>query len=149
MSIKKLKYQRLLAMTFAGAALGLVHLWWQFFNTEQLLIEELKPLIKNFEGFYDWEKSFFIPEIILAGSFMLSAALLWFNIGGSGRNTIAAASSGAALCLGVLDLNYGFSTGLYLVAHPYLSDALSAGLSITAVGVVGLSILLYQPLSTR
>jgi hypothetical protein len=44
----------------------------------------------------------------------------------------------------VLDLSAGFSTGLYVIAHPYANEVLSFDLSITAVGIVGLSILLFQ-----
>jgi len=144
MSIKKLKYQRLLAMIFAGASLGIVYFWWQFFNGELFLIEDLKPLIKNFEGYYDWEKSFVVPDSILALGLMTSAFLLWFDLGEHRRHLLAAASSGAALFLGVLDLSYGFSTGLYVIEHPYANEILSSGLSITAVGIVGLSILFFQ-----
>jgi hypothetical protein len=144
MSIKQLKYQRLLAMVFAGASLGIIYFWWQFFNDTLFIIEELRPLIKNFDGYYDVEKSFVIPDAILAFGLMLSALLLWFNLGGSRRNILAAASSGAALFLGVLDLSYGFSTGLYAIAHPYANAALNSGISMTAVGIVGLSILFFQ-----
>jgi hypothetical protein len=144
MSIKQLKYQRLLAMLFAGASLGIFYFWWQFFNGELFLIEELKPLIKNFDGYYDWEKSFVIPDGILAFGLMASAFLLWFDRGGPRRNILAAASSGAALFLGVLDLSYGFSTDLYSIAHPYANEVLSFGLSITAIGIVGLGILFFQ-----
>lgn len=144
MSIKQLKYQRLLAMVFAGASLGIVYFWWQFFNGELFLIEDLKPLIKNFEGYYDWEKSFVVPDSLLVLGLMISAFLLWFDLAGNRRLILAAASSGAALFLGILDLSYGFSTGLYVIAHPYANEALNSGLSITAVGVIGLSILLFQ-----
>ena len=144
MSIKQLKYQRLLAMIFAGASLGIVYFWWQFFSGELFIIEDLKPLIKNFDGYYDWEKSFVVPDSLLALGLMISAFLLWFDLGENRRPILAAASSGAALFLGVLDLSYGFSTGLYAIAHPYANEVLSSGLSITAVGVVGLSILLLQ-----
>jgi hypothetical protein len=144
MSIKQLKYQRLLAMVFAGASLGIAYFWWQFFNGELFLIEELKPLIKNFDGYYDREKSFVVPDAMLAFGLMVSAFLLWFDFGGHRRTILAAASSGAALFLGVLDLSAGFSTGLYVIAHPYANEVLSFDLSITAVGIVGLSILLFQ-----
>jgi hypothetical protein len=144
MSIKQLKYQRLLSMLFAGASLGIVYFWWQFFSGELFLIEELKPLINNFDGYYDWEKSFVVPDSLLALGLMVSAILLWFDLGGYRKNILAAASSGAALFLGVLDLSYGFSTGLYNIAHPYANEVLSSGLSITAIGVVGLIILFYH-----
>lgn len=144
MSIKQLKYQRLLAMLFAGASLGIVYFWWQFFNGELFVIEDLRPLIKNFDGYYDWEKSFVVPDSLLAFGLLASAILLWFDVGGKRRTILAAASSGAALFLGVLDLTYGMSTGLYAIPHTYANEVLSSGLSITAVGLVGLSILLYQ-----
>ena len=144
MRIKQLKYQRLLAMLFGGASLGIMYFWWQFFSGELFLIEELRPLINNFDGYYDWEKSFVIPDSLLALGLMISAFLLWFDLGGSRRNILAAASAGAALFLGVLDLSYGFSTGLYKIAHPYANEVLSSGLSITAIGMVGLGILLYK-----
>jgi len=144
MSIMQLKYQRLLAMIFAGASLGIVYFWWQFFNGELFSIEEIKPLIKNFDGYYDWEKSFVVPDSILAVGLIVSAVMLWFDLGGDRGRILAAASSGAAMFLGVLDLTYGFTTGLFQVAHPFADEVLSAGISITAVGVVGLGILLAR-----
>ena len=144
MKIKLLKYQRLLAMLFAGTSLGIVYFWWQFFSGELFIIEELKPLIKNFDGYYAWKKSFVVPDTILAFGLMISALLLWFDWGGLQRHIIAAASSGAALFLGTLELSYGFSTGLYAIAHPYANEVLSFGLSIAVVGVLGMSILLCR-----
>jgi len=144
MSIHQLKYQRFLAMIFVGASLGIVYFWWQFFNGELFSIGEIRPLIKNFDGYYDWEKSFVVPDSILSIGLLISATMLWFDIGGGRGRILAAASSGAALFLGVLDLSYGFSTGLYQIAHPFADEVLSSGLSITAVGVVGLSILLFK-----
>jgi len=144
MNITRLKFQRLLAMIYAGASLGIVFFWWQFFSGRLFLVEELQLLIPNFQGYYDWEKSFVVPDSILAAGMMLSAILLWFDIGAGRSRVLASACAGAALFLGVLDLSYGFSTGLYLIDHTFAEDVLNSGLSIAAVGIVGLTVLLLQ-----
>lgn len=144
MSIKSLKYQRLLAMVFAGASLGMVYFWWQFFNAKLFVIEDLKPLFKNVESYYDWKMCFFMPEIVLGFSLMGTAFLLWFDRLVNVRGILVAVTSCIAILLGMLGLHYGFSTGLYAIEHAYASDVLSADLSITVVGIVGLCVLFCQ-----
>jgi len=138
MNITSLKFQRFLAMLYAGASLGIVYFWWRFFQGELFIIEDIRTLIPNFQGYYDWEKSFVVPDVLLAITMMCSAILLWFDLCAERGRLLASACAGACLFLGVLDLSYGFSSGLYQIDHPFAGDVLSSGLSITAVGVVGL-----------
>ena len=145
MNISSFKYQRLLAMLYAGAALGIVYFWWRFFNGALFEVDELEVLIPNFQGYYDWEKSFVIPDSILAVCMLISGLLLWFDRGGFRSLLLASACAGAALFLGVLDLSYGFSTGLYKINHTFAGELLSSGLSITVVGVVGIVISFIIP----
>ena len=128
-------------MAFAGASLGIVYFWWQIFEGDLFIAEELTLLIDNFDAYYQWKQSFVIPECLLAIGLMVSAFLLWMDVGGNRKTSLAAASSGAALFLGVLTLNFGFATGLYAIPHSYANEALSFDLSITAIGVLGLTIL--------
>jgi len=144
MNISSLKYQRLLAMLYAGAALGIIYFWWRFFSGELFEVSELEVLIPNFKGYYDWEKSFVIPDSILAVCMLISALLLWFDWGATRTYLLASACAGASLFLGVLDLSYGFSTGLYQINHAFAGELLSSGLSITIVGLIGIVISFMQ-----
>jgi len=138
-------YLRLLAMIYAGTALGILWFWYQFFTGALFSLEELRPLIANFDGYYDWEKSFLLPDSILAAGMLISAARLWMARGRDQGRILAAMCAGAALFLGVLDLNYGFSTGLYEIAHSYGEEVLGSGISITVVGLVAVAILSAGP----
>lgn len=145
MKDKQRLYERLLAIIFAGTAIGIEWFWYQFFNDLLFTVEELSPLIENFQGYYDWEKSFVIPDTILAIGMLISSIMLWFGLGAGRAQIAAAVCAGAALFLGVLDLSYGFSTGLYEINHPFASEVLSSGISITVVGLFALIILLRTP----
>jgi hypothetical protein len=139
--IKQLKFQRFLSMLNAGAAFAIIYFWWQFFNGSLFSVAELALLIPNFEAYYQWQKSFLMPDILLAVSLLVSALLLWFDVAMEQGRLLAASSAGAAFLLGVLELNYGFSSGLYTIDHPFADVSLNADLSITAAGLLGLGIL--------
>jgi hypothetical protein len=143
--IKKLKYQRLLALVYIGAAVGIANFWWQFFAGDLFLKSELMALMPHFEGYYQWERSFVVPDLMLALAMLVSAIPLWTNRWMHRGRIIASASAGAALFLGVLDLSYGFSSGFYSLNHRFAGVVLEAGLSITAVGLIGLTVLLLAP----
>ncbi|WP_197482949.1 hypothetical protein, partial [Oleiphilus sp. HI0128] len=126
-----------------------IHFWWQFFNGSLFSIEELRALMPHFEGYYLWERSFVLPDLILAFGMLVSALPLWCNQWMQKGRVLAAACAGAALFLGLLDLSYGFSSGLYRLDHRFAGVVLEAGLSITAVGLLGLIILLFSPQQAR
>lgn len=147
--IKKLKFQRLLAMIYVGAALGIVHFWWQFFNGSLFSSVELNAVMPHFEGYYLWERSFVLPDLLLATGMLISSVALWTNRWMEKGRVLASACAGASLFLGVLDLTYGFSSGLFSINHRFAGVVLEAGLSITAVGLVALCILLFSPQHTN
>jgi len=89
-----------------------------------------------------------IPDSILAVCMLISALMLWFDWGAYRCRLLAAACAGASLFLGVLDLSYGFSTGIYQINHSFAGELLSSGLSITVVGLIGIVISFMQPSST-
>lgn len=143
--IKQLKFQRLLAMIYIGGAVGIMNFWWQFFHGALFIEEDLKALMPHFEGYYLWERSFVVPDLVLAFGMLISSVALWTNRWMSKGRVIASACAGAALFLGILDLSYGFSSGLYALNHSFAGVALEAGLSVCAVGLIAFLILLFAP----
>lgn len=143
--IKQLKYQRLLAMLYLGAALGILYFWWQFFNGALFTTGELEALMPHFQAYYLWERSFVIPDVVLSFAMLASSFFLWTNRWVHKARLLSAACAGAALFLGLLDLTYGFSSGLYQLEHRFADAALEAGLSITMVGVVAVAVLFFSP----
>ena len=137
--IKQLRLQRFLAMIYIGVAVGIAHFWWQVFNSSLFIIDELVP---NVQAYYLWVNSLVIPDLVLAVSMLASALPLWTNRSMARGRTAAAGCAGAALCLGILDLGYGFSCGFYALEHAFSEAALEVALSRTVAGFVGLVILL-------
>jgi hypothetical protein len=143
--IKQLKFQRLLAMIYIGASMGIVHFWWQFFNGDLFERSELEVLIPHFDAYYLWERSFVIPELMLAFGMLVSSIPLWTNKWMDLGRVMAASCAGASLFLGGVDLTYGFNSGLYALSHDFADVILEVALSITAVGVLAFVILLFAP----
>ncbi len=141
--IKQLKFQRLLAMLYIGAALSIMHFRWQFFNGSLFSLSEFSALFPHFDAYYFGARSLALPYVLLAFLMLLSSIPLWSNRWIRKGRILASFCAGAALFLGLLDLTYGFSSGLYRLDHPFAGVALEAGLSITVLGLIALLILLF------
>lgn len=117
-----------------ATALDTLGFWIGFFTETTFPIDELRPLIHNFEGYYAWERCFVVPDTVLALATILASAKLLKNQGNIAYLQILAASSGAWIFLGLLDFTYGISNGMYTLGHPFSYVLLSIGIGLPIVG---------------
>lgn len=120
-----------------------VMLFWLGFFTEVLFpISDLKPLINNFEGYYAWEKCFFIPDTLTAIVAIWSSINI-LKVKSLSKNMILlSACSGAWVFLGVLDFTYAINNGMYTLGHWYSYILLEIGMGLPIIGISSLWILI-------
>jgi hypothetical protein len=115
-------------------ALNTMSFWIGFFTEITFPIEELKPLIHNFEGYYAWERCFVVPDTLLAIATLTAGIRLLRNQGDMQALFILGASAGAWIFLGVLDFTYGISNGMYTLGHSFSYTLLSIGIGLPIIG---------------
>ena len=121
-----------------ATALDTMAFWVGFFTEATFPIDELRPLINNFDGYYAWERCFVVPDTILALSTIFAAWRLFKNQGDALGLIVLAASAGAWIFLGVLDFTYGITKGMYSLGHPFSYVLLSIGIGLPIMGSVTL-----------
>lgn len=115
-------------------ALNTLGFWVGFFTELTFPIDELAPLINNFEGYYAWERCFVVPDTILLIATLIAAKLLWKNQSEHLGRLLLTASAGGWIFLGVLDFTYGISNGMYTLGHPFSYTLLSIGIGLPIMG---------------
>ncbi|WP_296442801.1 hypothetical protein [Rhodoferax sp. UBA5149] len=132
---------RFVAWINIAAALGFVWFWTSFHAGWSFPMEELRTLIPNFDGYYGWETSFIVPDLLVASA-MGSAGLALLR---NPQHRMAAISlvftAGACMFLVVLDTTYALRNGLYTLGHPFSYDLLSVPLGLTPVVLLTLGVL--------
>lgn len=91
----------------ALTALGLILFWIGFFTIG--LAPETPP-----PGYFVYEHSFPLPDLILAGALLVTARLL--AQGKAAGKTLALVCAGALIFLGVLDFSFNFQNGMYAIS---------------------------------
>lgn len=117
-----------------ATALDTLGFWVGFFTETTFPIDELRPLIHNFDGYYAWERCFVVPDTVLALSTIYAAARLLKNQGHILSMLVLSATSGAWIFLGLLDFTYGITNGMYTLGHPFSYVLLSIGIGLPIVG---------------
>lgn len=115
-------------------SLDTFYFWIGFFTEYTFPIDELRPLINNFEGYYAWERCFVVPDTVLALATLFASVRLLRNQGDMRAILILAAAAGAWMFLGVLDFTYGITNGMYTLGHPFSYTLLSIGIGLPIVG---------------
>jgi len=108
--------------------------WVGFFTETTFPIDELRPLIHNFDGYYAWERCFVVPDTVLALTTIFASAKLLKNQSYILGLLLLAATSGAWIFLGLLDFTYGITNGMYTLGHPFSYVLLSIGIGLPIVG---------------
>ena len=88
-------------------ALGLILFWVGFFTIG--LAPDTPP-----PGYFVYEHSFPLPDLILAFSLLVAARML--SQGRPAGRTVAIACSGALMFLGVLDFSFNLLNGMYAIS---------------------------------
>ena len=91
----------------ALTALGLILFWIGFFTIG--LAPETPP-----PGYFVYEHSFPLPDLILAAALLVAARLLYR--GKAAGRTLSLVCAGALIFLGVLDFSFNLQNGLYAIS---------------------------------
>ena len=101
------KGMKIIAVLQTLTALGLILFWVGFFTIG--LAPRTPP-----PGYFVYEHSFPLPDLILAFSLLVAARML--QQGRPAGKTIAIACSGALMFLGVLDFSFNLLNGMYVIS---------------------------------
>lgn len=128
------------AINILGAA-GFAWFWVSFHAGWSFPMEELRTLIPNFDGYYAWETSFIVPDLLVA-LVMGNAGLALLRNPQHRMATISLVfTAGACMFLVVLDTTYALRNGLYTLGHPFSYDLLSVPLGLTPVVLLTVGVL--------
>lgn len=127
---------RWIALANAATAASVL-LFWVGFHTEVIFpVELMSTRIENFAGYYAWETSFVVPDVIMAVATLLAAARLVGDPRDRLGTLVLAACAGSMMFLGVLDFTYDVSNGMYSLGHFFSWILLSIGVGLPILGVV-------------
>lgn len=129
------------ALMNAGAALGIVWFWIDFYMEFTISKAELAQFIPHFDGYYAWETAFTLPDLILVAAIWLATFLLLKNAQDPLGKRMLTASAGAMLFLGTLDLNYALRTDLYFIDHVFVLNLMPAGIGLPLLAIFTLYVL--------
>lgn len=130
--------QRLILLGNLLVALLLVVFWIAFYTELIFPLDVLAERIRYFDGYYAWETSFTVPDLILAVALFWSAQRLLVNPAHASALVILSASAGAMMFLGVLDFTYGIRHGMYELDHLFSWILLSVGAGLPIWGALTL-----------
>ncbi len=119
-------------------AINTLLFWVGFFTEVTFPVDELRPLIANFDGYYAWERCFVVPDTLLALTAIVAAIRIMQSSTDRLGLILLAASGGAWIFLGVLDFTYGVSNGMYTLGHSLSYTLLSIGVGLPIVGAITL-----------
>jgi len=135
------KALRLLALAHIVTALNIILFWIGFYTGIIFPRELLAPRIPHFEGYYAWETSFTLPDMVLAAAMLWGGLRLWRNTRESVGRSVLLAASGGAVFLGLLDMTYNSRHGMYMLGHFYSWVLLTIGIYLPAFGVASIYLL--------
>jgi hypothetical protein len=132
------KLTKLVAALHVMVGLELYLFWLAFYGGFIFPADELRPRIANFEGYYAWETSFTVPDLVM-GAFMVFAGIRLFrNPADRAARTILVAASGGCAFLGTLDFVYDFANGMYALDHVFSYILLSVGVLLPPFGILSI-----------
>ena len=119
-------------------AVSLVIFWIAFYAELIFPIDVLSARILHFEGYYAWETSFTVPDLVLAITLFWSAQRLLVSPYHVPALIVLSASAGAMMFLGILDFTYGIRHGMYELDHLFSWILLAIGLGLPVWGVLNI-----------
>lgn len=140
----KEKGHKAIALAYIFVAIGIVLFWIGFFSELIFPVDTLKPLIKNFEGYYAWETSFAIPDLIMAFFLLIGSYKILKSPKGIIGKLILAPAVGASVFLGVLDFVYAIRNGMYQLDHIFSYVLMSIGIGLPILGIISLHLLIQS-----
>jgi hypothetical protein len=136
---------RSVAVGHLVVAAGIV-LFWVGFHTELLFpVEVLRERILHFEGYYAWESSFTVPDLLTALVMVIGARGLLRDPASLLHRHLLMAASGALVFLGVLDFTYDARHGMYALGHWFSYVLLEIGVVLPLFGVASVWALHREP----
>ena len=135
------KVLRFLALVHIITGLDIILFWAGFYSGILFPLDLLAPRIPNFEGYYAWETSFTLPDMVLAAAMLWGGVRLWRNTRDRVGRSILLAASGGAIFLGLLDATYDSRHGMYGLGHFYSWVLLMIGIYMPAFGIVSIYLL--------
>lgn len=132
---------RLVGVLNFATAVGIWTFWHNFYAGKLFDKQELAQLIPNFDGYYAWEISFTIPDIITSIFMALASLLVFFVPTNKSAHFVLSITTGAILFLGILDFNYGISTGLYNLPIDFAKELLLTGIWLPCLALFNILIL--------
>jgi|GEM_PF-2312619 len=132
---------RIIAVANIVVAVNIFGFWIGFYSEMIFPIAELAPKIAHFEGYYAWEKSFTVPDCIMAIVAIVAAVRLLRDSQDEAGRLLLTAAAGAMIFLGVLDFNYAIANGMYTLGHPFSWILMSVGIGLPVFGVLTLWII--------
>ena len=138
------KQTQMISWMYLGVAFGIILFWIGFYTQLIFPVEFLKPLIKNFDGYYAWETSFTIPDGIMALCFIIGALRLLKNDKDRIGKTLFISAIGASIFLGVLDFTYAIGNGMYELGHIYSYLLMSIGVGLPILGVYAMTVFIVM-----
>lgn len=103
-------------------AVGLLLFWLGFFTIG--LAPKTPP-----PGYFEYEHSFPLPDVILAAGLLASARLL--SKGKASGRTLSLVCGGALMFLGVLDFSFNYQNGMYKIS--FMDKVLNGSINIWCV----------------
>lgn len=122
-------------------ALDTIAFWVGFFTELTFPIDELRPLITNFDGYYAWESCFVVPDSILAIATIFASVTLLKEQKSPLGILLLGTCAGAWMFLGVLDFTYAINNGMYTLGHPFSYTLLSIGVGLPIISAITLTVL--------
>lgn len=134
-------FLRGIGLVNALVAIDIYYFWYKFYAGKLFDIDELASLLPNFEGYYAWEVSFTIPDLITAFFMFVAGVFLLFSPFNKNWRFVLTLTSGAILFLGVLDFNYSINNGMYLLPIDFSKDLLAAGVGLPVLAIMNITLL--------
>ena len=132
---------KLISFAHVGTAIG-IGLFWIGFHTELIFpTDVMSTLIPNFAGYLAWEKSFTIPDAVTACVMVWGGLSLLRNTASRLGATLLTAASGGLIFLGLLDLVYDASNGMYALGHLFSWLLLAVAVCLIPLGIVTIWVL--------
>jgi hypothetical protein len=135
---KRIKW---LAIFHIITAVNIVMFWIEFYTGLIFPIDVMKEKITHFEGYYAWETSFTIPDLILVTVIIIGAVKILKNNSDKLAHILLIAASGGLIFLGTLDFVYDFRNGMFALGHIYSYILLSVGVFLPPFGMISIYIL--------
>eukprot|EP00565_Helicotheca_tamesis_P006354 CAMPEP_0185727096 /NCGR_PEP_ID=MMETSP1171-20130828/2884_1 /TAXON_ID=374046 /ORGANISM="Helicotheca tamensis, Strain CCMP826" /LENGTH=138 /DNA_ID=CAMNT_0028395593 /DNA_START=155 /DNA_END=571 /DNA_ORIENTATION=+ len=125
-----------------GNAVGILLFWVGFYTEAIFPVDVLSTKIKNFDGYYAWESSFTVPDVIMAAFMIIACKRLLSDAMDVVGRLLLIACSGGVMFLGVLDFTYAIRNGMYELDHFFSYILLSIGLGLPPLSFATIYVLM-------